>query len=499
MTVSGYANDVLVDADWAQAHLDDPTVRFVEVDVDTTAYDQSHLPGRRRLELDEPARRRHPPRHREPRGVQQAPRARAASARTRRSSCTATTTTGSPPGPTGSSSCSATATSGSSTAAASSGSTTACRCRPTRRRIAATAYELPEPDFALRAFHERHPAAARSERLRARRRPLAGRVQRRGHRASGHDRDRPAGRPHPGRRLDPVGPDGPRGRHVQGARGAREPVRGEGRHPRQGRDRLLPDRRALEPLVVRPPRAPRLPAGPQLRRLVDRVGQHGRRCRSRSRPRSPPAEGSESTRRSSERRTLLGRRGRSLDRRSVLASPRARTLRRWIPGDAAAATAPLLVAATASPDWGCSGRVERSTRIRRSGTGRGRRSGSPPRAAAGRPGAAPRRQRGPGRSRPARARARRASSRPGRRRGGSSRRSTTRIGARLADPGVAEPGDGAVGRRRRTGRRRPSPPSSRGRRSAVEARSSRARARSGRSGLGRVRSPDRARRLDGSE
>ena len=42
----GYAtSDTLVDAAWAQAHLDDPTVRFVEVDVDTTAYDQSHLPG----------------------------------------------------------------------------------------------------------------------------------------------------------------------------------------------------------------------------------------------------------------------------------------------------------------------------------------------------------------------------------------------------------------------------------------------------------------------
>src|SRR5436190_845910 len=45
MTVSGYASDVLVDADWAKAHLEDPTVRFVEVDVDTAAYDQSHLPG----------------------------------------------------------------------------------------------------------------------------------------------------------------------------------------------------------------------------------------------------------------------------------------------------------------------------------------------------------------------------------------------------------------------------------------------------------------------
>ena len=36
---------VLVDAAWAQAHLDDPAVRFVEVDVDTTSYEQSHLPG----------------------------------------------------------------------------------------------------------------------------------------------------------------------------------------------------------------------------------------------------------------------------------------------------------------------------------------------------------------------------------------------------------------------------------------------------------------------
>jgi thiosulfate/3-mercaptopyruvate sulfurtransferase len=45
MTVPGYANDVLVDADWARAHLDDPNVRFVEVDVDTTAFEQSHIPG----------------------------------------------------------------------------------------------------------------------------------------------------------------------------------------------------------------------------------------------------------------------------------------------------------------------------------------------------------------------------------------------------------------------------------------------------------------------
>jgi thiosulfate/3-mercaptopyruvate sulfurtransferase len=45
MTVTGYAKDVLVSADWAKANLDNPDVRFVEVDVDTTAYDQSHIPG----------------------------------------------------------------------------------------------------------------------------------------------------------------------------------------------------------------------------------------------------------------------------------------------------------------------------------------------------------------------------------------------------------------------------------------------------------------------
>ena len=43
---TGYAtDDTLVDATWAQAHLTDPGVRFVEVDVDTTAYNQGHIPG----------------------------------------------------------------------------------------------------------------------------------------------------------------------------------------------------------------------------------------------------------------------------------------------------------------------------------------------------------------------------------------------------------------------------------------------------------------------
>lgn len=42
----GYAHpEALVDADWVQAHLNDPNVRLIEVDVDTTAYDQGHIPG----------------------------------------------------------------------------------------------------------------------------------------------------------------------------------------------------------------------------------------------------------------------------------------------------------------------------------------------------------------------------------------------------------------------------------------------------------------------
>ena len=39
------ASQALVTPDWAREHLDDDGVRFVEVDVDTTSYDQSHLPG----------------------------------------------------------------------------------------------------------------------------------------------------------------------------------------------------------------------------------------------------------------------------------------------------------------------------------------------------------------------------------------------------------------------------------------------------------------------
>src|SRR6266567_454417 len=42
----GYKNpDVLVDADWVEAHLNDPRVRLIEVDVNTKSYDEGHIPG----------------------------------------------------------------------------------------------------------------------------------------------------------------------------------------------------------------------------------------------------------------------------------------------------------------------------------------------------------------------------------------------------------------------------------------------------------------------
>jgi thiosulfate/3-mercaptopyruvate sulfurtransferase len=44
--MTGYARpDVLVETDWIEQHLEDPTVRIIEVDEDTTAFEKGHIPG----------------------------------------------------------------------------------------------------------------------------------------------------------------------------------------------------------------------------------------------------------------------------------------------------------------------------------------------------------------------------------------------------------------------------------------------------------------------
>ncbi|MFL6140227.1 MAG: sulfurtransferase [Frankiaceae bacterium] len=54
-------NDVLVDADWVEAHLNDDGIVLVEVDEDTSAYDKNHIPGAVRIDwrqdLQDPVRR----------------------------------------------------------------------------------------------------------------------------------------------------------------------------------------------------------------------------------------------------------------------------------------------------------------------------------------------------------------------------------------------------------------------------------------------------------
>jgi thiosulfate/3-mercaptopyruvate sulfurtransferase len=54
-------SDVLVDADWVQARIDDPKVVIVEVDEDTSAYDKNHIKNAVRIDwkkdLQDPVRR----------------------------------------------------------------------------------------------------------------------------------------------------------------------------------------------------------------------------------------------------------------------------------------------------------------------------------------------------------------------------------------------------------------------------------------------------------
>ena len=44
--MSDYAKpDVLVDTDWLEEHIGDDSIRLIEVDEDTTAYEKGHIEG----------------------------------------------------------------------------------------------------------------------------------------------------------------------------------------------------------------------------------------------------------------------------------------------------------------------------------------------------------------------------------------------------------------------------------------------------------------------
>src|SRR6188472_3219264 len=43
--MSDYAKDVLVDTDWVEQHLDDDSIRIVEVDENPALYAEAHIPG----------------------------------------------------------------------------------------------------------------------------------------------------------------------------------------------------------------------------------------------------------------------------------------------------------------------------------------------------------------------------------------------------------------------------------------------------------------------
>jgi thiosulfate/3-mercaptopyruvate sulfurtransferase len=43
--VSAYAKDVLVDTEWVERHLGDPSIRIVEVDENRSLYNEAHIPG----------------------------------------------------------------------------------------------------------------------------------------------------------------------------------------------------------------------------------------------------------------------------------------------------------------------------------------------------------------------------------------------------------------------------------------------------------------------
>ena len=99
--MADYAKDVLVDTQWLEEHLDDDSIRIVEVDENPALYAEAHIPGAIgfdwKNDLQDPVKRD----FLGPEAFGRALRRRAASRTTTRSCSTAIATTGSRPTPTG--------------------------------------------------------------------------------------------------------------------------------------------------------------------------------------------------------------------------------------------------------------------------------------------------------------------------------------------------------------------------------------------------------------
>ena len=94
--------EALVTTDWVAEHGGDANVRLVEVDVDTSAYEQGHIAGAVTWNWQNQLQQ-NVARDIVSRDEMESLLSGSGIGPTRPSSCTATTTTGSPPGPSGSS------------------------------------------------------------------------------------------------------------------------------------------------------------------------------------------------------------------------------------------------------------------------------------------------------------------------------------------------------------------------------------------------------------
>ena len=108
--MADYAKDVLVDTQWVEDHLNDDSIRIVEVDENPALYAEAHIPGAIGFDWKKDLQDQVKRDFLGPGRVRRAVRHAAASRTTTRSSSTATATTGSPPTRTGTSSTTATTT-----------------------------------------------------------------------------------------------------------------------------------------------------------------------------------------------------------------------------------------------------------------------------------------------------------------------------------------------------------------------------------------------------